>query len=67
MLNLRDALYAATVKWRRTAQNTRRTALDALDPLEVGHMHGMSDGLDLAADDIDALLTESTPPLNGDQ
>ena len=63
MVNLREPLSAATAKWRRTAQKSRLEAEEISNLLARGHMHGISDGLDLAADDVDAILRKNGPPL----
>ncbi len=72
MIDLVQELRKLTEKWRVTGQKTRDAAVEIPNLLARGHMHGMSDGLDVAADDVDTLLdTPNTselpiePPQNG--
>ena len=62
MIELKLKLFEVTELWRRTAISTRLAAEDVPNLLARGHMHGMSDGLDLAADDIEGALDEDSPP-----
>nr|AUN37631.1 hypothetical protein [uncultured bacterium] len=62
MIEFRLKLLEMANLWRKTAQSTRGTAPEIPDLLARGHMHGLSDGLDLAADDIDKFLDEQVPP-----
>ena len=63
MTDLIQELRRLTEKWRSTGQKTRTAATEIPNLLARGHMHGMSDGFDLAADDVDSLLDKSDPPL----
>ena len=56
MMDLIQELRKLTEKWRSTGQKTRSAATEIPNLLARGHMHGMSDGLDVAADDVDILL-----------
>jgi hypothetical protein len=62
MNNLRLQLVKITTQWRLTAQKTRLVAEEIPNLLARGHMHGVSDGLDVAADDIDGLLDKDDLP-----
>jgi hypothetical protein len=53
-----------TGKWRLTGEKTRMAAAEITNPMARGHMHGMSDGLDVAADDIDTLMDEPDLPID---
>jgi hypothetical protein len=65
MLKLTKALSTTTAKWRRTARQTRLAAGEIPNLLARGHMHGMSDGLDVAAEDVDALINANgLPPVD---
>jgi hypothetical protein len=61
MTELKQKLFKVTAQWRRTAQNTRGAAKDIPNLLARGHMHGMSDGLDVAADDVEGVLNQDIP------
>ena len=45
-----------TEQWRVTAQKTRTVVDETPDPIMQGHLHGISDGLLIAAEDVDKLL-----------
>ena len=62
MIELKLKLFKVTEQWRRTAISTRLAAEDVPNLLARGHMHGMSDGLDLAAEDIEGALDKDNPP-----
>ena len=62
MTELKQKLFKVTEQWRRTAINTRFAAKEIPNLLARGHMHGMSDGLDVAADDIDEVVNQDTAP-----
>lgn len=62
MFNLRRELGKITAQWRLTAQKTRLVAEEIPNLLARGHMHGVSDGLDVAAEDIDGMLAKKIPP-----
>lgn len=55
-MNIILELRKLTAKWRSTSQAARVEAVEIPSDLGRGHMHGMSDGLDAAADDVDTLL-----------
>jgi hypothetical protein len=61
MTELKQKLFKVTQQWRRTAINTRIAAAEIPNLLARGHMHGMSDGLDLAADDVEDTLNKDAP------
>ncbi len=63
MTNLKLDLHKLTEKWRLTGQKTRIAAVEIPNLLARGHMHGMSDGLDVAADDVENLLDKPEPPV----
>ena len=63
MVNLKQDLRKLTEKWRLTGKQTRVAAVEIPNLLARGHMHGMSDGLDVAADDVDTLLEQLDPPI----
>ena len=56
MTELKQKLFEITDNWRRTARKTRIVAEEIPNLLARGHMHGMSDGLDLAADDVEKVI-----------
>ncbi len=58
MTELKQKLFEITDNWRRTARKTRIVAKEIPNLLARGHMHGMSDGLDVAADDIDKIINK---------
>ncbi len=60
MFNLEQRLRLLSAKWRMAGHKTRIVAVEIPNLLARGHMHGLSDGLDLAADDVDELL--NVPP-----
>ena len=62
MIDLIEELRRLTEKWRLTGDKTRTAAVEIPNLLARGHMHGLSDGMDLAADDVDALLDKPEPP-----
>jgi hypothetical protein len=62
MIDLIQELRKLTEKWRSTGQKTRGAATEIPNLLARGHMHGMSDGLNVAADDVDSLLDQSESP-----
>ncbi len=62
MIDLISELRKLTEKWRSTGQKTREASAEIPNLLARGHMHGMSDGFDLAADDVDTLADEAEPP-----
>lgn len=64
MIDLKQALRKLTERWRSTGQKTRDTAVEIPNLLARGHMHGMGDGLDVAAEDVDALLDKPASPIN---
>ena len=64
MIDLIQELRKLTEKWRSTGQKTRTAATEIPNLLARGHMHGMSDGFDLAADDVDNLLDRSESPVD---
>jgi len=64
VINLKRELVKITTQWRLTAQNTRVVAGELPNLLARGHMHGVSDGLEVAADDIDGILEKEVPPPN---
>jgi hypothetical protein len=64
VINLKRELVKITTQWRLTARSTRVVAEEIPNLLARGHMHGVSDGLDVAADDIDGLLEKDVPPPN---
>ena len=61
MTELKQKLFKVTKQWRRTARSTRGAAKDVPNLLARGHMHGMSDGLDVAADDVAELVNKPVP------
>ena len=68
MIDLIAELRKLTENWRLTGEKTRVAAVEIPNLLARGHMHGLSDGMDLAADDVDALLEKPEPsgkPTNG--
>ena len=64
MIDLILELRKLTEKWSSTGQITRVAAVEIPNLLARGHMHGISDGLDVAADDVDILLDKSDPPID---
>ena len=62
MIEFKLKLLEMTKLWRKTAWTTRGTAIQVPDLIARGHMHGLSDGLDLAADDIENLIDTELPP-----
>ena len=62
MIDLMQELHKLTEKWRSTGLKARDAATEIPNLLARGHMHGMSDGLDVAADDVDMLLDKPAPP-----
>ncbi len=56
MIKLKLDLRTLAERWRSTGRKTRLASLDITHLMARGHMNGMSDGLDLAADDVDTLL-----------
>ena len=66
MVDLILELRRLTEKWRSTGDKAREVADELPNLLARGHLHGMSDGLDVAADDVDKLLNNpDTPDKNG--
>jgi len=59
MTELKRMLFEVTDNWRRTARKTRIASEEIPNLLARGHMHGMSDGLDVAADDVDKVINEA--------
>ena len=62
MTELKQKLFKVTEQWRRTARSTRFATKEIPNLLARGHMHGLSDGLDVAADDIEAVLDKQVSP-----
>jgi hypothetical protein len=62
MVDFKVELRKLTGKWRITGEKTRIAAEEIPNLLARGHMHGLSDGLDVAADDVDTLLDEPDLP-----
>lgn len=63
MIDFKNRLIKITTQWRLTARKTRVVAEEIPNLLARGHMHGVSDGLNVAADDVDGILKEDgTPP-----
>jgi hypothetical protein len=58
MTELKQKLYKVTEQWRRTARSTSVAAREIPNLLARGHMHGMSDGLNLAANDVEDTMSE---------
>lgn len=56
MAQLKQSLDTLTEKWRSTGSKTRLAVTGISNLLARGHMIGLSDGLDLAADDVKKLL-----------
>jgi hypothetical protein len=52
-------LRTLTKHWRQTGEKVRVVAMDMPHMLARGHMHGMSDGLDVAAEDVDKILDDA--------
>lgn len=65
MIDFKNKLIKITTHWRMTARKTRIVADEIPNLLARGHMHGVSDGLDIAADDLDVLLKEEGTTPNG--
>ena len=63
MTDLIQELRKLTEKWRSTGQKTRDAAAEIPNLLARGHMHGVGDGLDVAADDVDLLLDKPELPI----
>jgi len=61
MTELKQKLFKVTQRWRRTAINSRIAAKQIPNLLARGHMHGMSDGLEVAADNIDEVVNKGVP------
>jgi len=61
MTELKQKLIQITEQWRRTARSARQEVLGIQNLLARGHMQGMSDGLELAADDIDHVVNQDIP------
>jgi hypothetical protein len=51
-----------TEKWCSTGLKSRLAAMEIPNRLARSHMHGISDGLDVAADDVDTLLDKPDLP-----
>ncbi|MEO8392197.1 MAG: hypothetical protein ABI700_04315 [Chloroflexota bacterium] len=62
MTELKQKLFKVTEQWRRTARSTRVAAEEIPNLLARGHMHGLSDGLDVAADEIDDVVNKDILP-----
>ena len=56
MTELDKQLTEIIKQWRQAAQGTRHEALGIVNLRAQGHLYGMSDGLELAADQIEKLL-----------
>jgi hypothetical protein len=67
MMNLKVELHKLTEKWRSTGQKARLASVEIPNLLARGHMHGMSDGFDVAADDVDTLLDKPDPPIDASE
>ena len=61
VIKFKRELVKIATKWRLTAKKTRVIAEEIPNLLARGHMHGVSDGLDVAADDVDGLLGKDAP------
>jgi hypothetical protein len=61
VIKFKRELVKITTQWRLTAKKTRVVAGEIPNLLARGHMHGVSDGLDVAADDVDDLLGKDAP------
>jgi hypothetical protein len=55
---LKDQLHSLTQRWRKTAEQARPVQEAAEDVFFQGHLQGLSDGLLIAAGDVDKLLAE---------
>ncbi len=64
MIDFIQQLRKLTEKWRLTGQQARESAVDIPNLLARGHLHGVSDGLDVAAEDVDLLLDKNDTPLD---
>lgn len=62
MTNFQQSLHILTEKWRLTGKRTRVIAAQTTNVVARGHMNGLSDGLDLAADDVQKLLEKPDRP-----
>jgi hypothetical protein len=62
VIKFKRELVKITTQWRLTAKKTRLIAGEIPNLSARGHMHGVSDGLDVAADDIAGLLEKDVPP-----
>ncbi|MEP7290236.1 MAG: hypothetical protein ABI835_00580 [Chloroflexota bacterium] len=55
-------LLKLTARWRHTAENIRTASKVTPEPLMKGHIQGVSDGLKIAADDVEKVVRKP----NGD-
>lgn len=65
MIRFKLNLRALAERWRVTSRKTRIASTEITNLTARGHMNGMSDGLDLAASDVDTLLDKPDPPTEG--
>jgi hypothetical protein len=61
MIALKIQLRKLTKNWRQLAGKSRLASDEIPNLLARGHMQGLSDGLEVAADDIDNLLEPIDP------
>ena len=61
-ITLKDQIRSLSRRWRKTAEQTRPAQDQTGDLFLQGHIQGVSDGLLIAAEDVDKLLVEP----NGD-
>lgn len=66
MIKLRLDLRNLTERWHAISRSTRLASVQIRNRVAQGHMNGMSDGLDIAAADIETLLDKPIPPVNGE-
>ncbi len=64
MGNINLELRKLTEKWRMAGQKARVVAMEITNLTARGHMVGLSDGLDVAAADVDTLLDDHTPGID---
>lgn len=62
MVNWKRDFRKLTENSRSSGQQARVAAAEIPNLLARGHMHGVSDGLDVAAEDVDRLLDKPDTP-----
>ncbi len=55
-MDFKGSILTLIKKWHNAARNGRAVAKDVPDDVARGHMYGMSDAFDVAADDMNKLV-----------